>query len=419
MQVHTPEPTTVSGAGTGDPLGSSSARRALAGFFVSGVLLSFLGVILFSWQHHLTSQYGIVGLYYAGLIAGLVGSARISPALLRRKGLGWTLALACVLAGAAFLYLAFVSPPFSPWWRVAGMAIVGFAAGLLHTAIFHAISPMYRHDPAATVNLAGILFGSGCFALAIVISGTFYLYTAAAVQVWIAVIPALFGWMYWKTPFPTQHVEPALQQPQLREVLSELRSTGAVLLSLLLFFQLGNEWALAGWLPLFLSQRLGISPPSALGMLALYWFALTIGRAASQWILPRARHGRLLLATVTAAMFGCIILSATDNRFGAITGVLLVGLAFAPIYPLVVEKIGHRFPYYHPGFYNGIFSLAMAGGLLTPGMMGYVASVYGLRMIMLIPLIGSVVVFVLLLLIWLESRLRAYSSPPASSAHSA
>ncbi len=416
MQVHSPEPAAASLAGS-DPLGSSSARRALAGFFVSGVLLSFLGTILFSWEHHLTSQYGIVGLYYAGLIAGLVGSARFSPALLRRKGLGWTLALACLLAGAAFLYLAFVSPPYSAWWRVGGMTVVGFAAGLLHTAIFHAISPMYRHDPAATVNLAGILFESGCFALAILISGTLYLYTAAAVQVWIAIIPALFGWMYWRTPFPA--AEPTPQQPPSREILSELRSTGAVLLSLLLFFQLGNEWALAGWLPLFLSQRLGISPPSALGMLALYWLALTIGRAASQWILPRARHGRLLLATVTAAMFGCIILSVTDNRFGAITGVLLVGLAFAPIYPLVVEKIGHRFPYYHPGFYNGIFSLAMAGGLLTPGMMGYIASVYGLRMIMLIPLVGSVVVFVLLLLIWLEARLRAYNTPPASSAHSA
>lgn len=404
MQVHSPEPTTASNAG--DPLGSSSARRALAGFFISGVLLSFLGTILFSWQHHLTSQYGIVGLYYAGLIAGLVGSARISPALLRRKGLGWTLALACGLAGAAFLYLAFVSPPFSPWWRVAGMAVVGVAAGLLHTAIFHAISPMYRHDPAATVNLAGILFGSGCFALAILISGTFYLYTAAAVQVWIAVIPALFGWMYMRTPFPAQPAPP----PPARETLAELRSTGAVLLSLLLFFQLGNEWALAGWLPLFLSQRLGISPPSALGMLALYWLALTVGRAGSQWILPRARHGRLLLATVTAAMFGCVVLGATDNKFGAIAGVLLVGGAFAPIYPLVVEMIGHRFPYYHPGFYNGIFSLAMAGGLLTPGLMGYIASVWGLRAIMVLPLFGSVVVFVLLLLIWLESRLRAYSA---------
>src|SRR4029077_20065711 len=125
------------------------------------------------------------------------------------------------------------------------------------------------------------------------------------------------------------------------------------------------------------------------------------------------------LGTVTAAMFGCIVLGATNNKFGAITGVLLVGGAFAPIYPLVVEMIGHRFPYYHPGFYNGIFSLAMAGGLLTPGLMGYIASIEGPGAVMLLPLIGSVVVFVLLLLIWLESRLRAHSSPPASSAHSA
>jgi len=412
MQVHSPEPATTAPA-TGDPLGSSSARRALAGFFVSGVLLSFLGVILFSWQHHLTSQYGIVGLYYAGLIAGLIGAARISPALLRRKGLGWTLALACVLAGVAFLYLAFVSPPFSPWWRVGGMAVLGFAAGLLHTAIFHAISPMYRHDPAATVNLAGILFGLGCFSLAILISGTFYLYTAAAVQVWIAVIPAVFGWMYWRTPFPAQT---SLQPTAPAPALLDLQSVGAVLLSLLLFFQLGNEWALAGWLPLFLSQRLGISPPTALGMLALYWLALTVGRAASQWILPRARHGRLLLTTVTAAMFGCVILGATNNKFGAIAGILLVGGAFAPIYPLVVEKIGHRFPYYHPGFYNGIFSLAMAGGLLTPGLMGYFASLWGLSGIMMFPLIGSIVVFVLVMLIWLESRLSSHTTHPASSA---
>ena len=409
MQVHSPEPAIVSGPASGaDPLGSSSARRALAGFFISGVLLSFLGTILFSWQHHLTSQYGIVGLYYAGLIAGLVASARTSPALLRRKGIGWTLALACGLAGAAFLYLGFVSPPFSPWWRVGGMAVVGFSAGLLHTAIFQAISPMYRHDPAATVNLAGILFGAGCCFLAILISGTFYLYTAAAVQVWIAVIPALFGWMYRRTPFPAQ---PAPPHPPAKETLSELRSTGAVLLSLLLFFQLGNEWGVAGWIALFLSQRLGISPTTSLEILALYWLALTVGRAGSQWLLPRVRHGRLLLATVTAAMFGCVVLGATDNMFGAIVGALLVGGAFAPIYPLVVEMIGHRFPYYHPGFYNGIFSMAMAGGLLTPGLIGYIASVWGLRVIMLPPLIGSVVVFVLLMLIWLESRLSAHSRP--------
>ena len=49
-------------------------------------------------------------------------------------------------------------------------------------------------------------------------------------------------------------------------------------------------------------------------MLALYWLALLIGRVAAQWILPRARHGRMLLASVLAAMLGCVFLLATDNH---------------------------------------------------------------------------------------------------------
>ena len=91
-----------------------------------------------------------------------------------------------------------------------------------------------------------------------------------------------------------------------------------------------------------------------------------------------------------------MILLSTDNRFGAVSGILLLGGAFAPIYPLVVEKIGHRFPYFHPGFYNGIFSFAIAGGLLAPATLGYFASQWGVSVVMGLPLAGSAVVFVLL-----------------------
>jgi FHS family glucose/mannose:H+ symporter-like MFS transporter len=220
------------------------------------------------------------------------------------------------------------------------------------------------------------------------------------------VIPALFGWFYVRARFATQ---PVPHHPPLQAIFSEVRSPGAVLFSLLLFFQCGNEWALAGWLPLFLSQRLGISPATSILMLALYWLALLIGRVAAQWILPRARHGRILLASVLAAMLGCVFLMATDNQFGAMIGILLMGGAFAPIYPLVIEKIGHRFPNFHPGFYNGIFSLAIAGGLLAPCSLGYLASVWGVRVVMGLPLAGSAVVFVLLMLISLEARLSASS----------
>lgn len=382
------------------------ARRALGGFFVSGVLLQFLGAILPAWQHHLSSDYGVVGWYFVGLIVGLVSSTWISPTLMERKGTGWTLALACGLAGTAFLYLAFVSPPASPWWRVAGMAVIGVAAGLLHRAIFHAISPIYRHDPVATVNLAGILFGLGCLTVALLISGVFYIYTAPSIQVWIAVIPALFGWGCLKARFSPHAVPP---QPSPNVILSELRSPAAVLLSLLLFFQLGNEWAIAGWLPMYLSQRLGISPAAALETLALYWAALLIGRVGAQWFLPRWRHGRVLTASVLGSMLGCVILLATDNQFGAVMGILLVGASYAPIYPLVVEKIGRRFPYYHPGYYNGIFSFALAGGLLAPCMLGYFASLWGIQVVMALPLCGSLVVVGLLMVLWLEARFSTHA----------
>src|ERR1700733_2247553 len=158
---------------------------------------------------------------------------------------------------------------------------------------------------------------------------------------------------------------------------------------------------------MFLSQRLGISPATSILMLAMYWFALLIGRVVAQWILPRARHGRILGLSVLASMLGCVLLMATDNRSGAIIGILLIGGSFAPIYPLVVEKIGNRFPYYHPGFYNGIFSLAIAGGLLAPCTLGFFASVWGIRVVMGLPLAGSSVVCVLLILLSLEARLSA------------
>jgi FHS family glucose/mannose:H+ symporter-like MFS transporter len=389
-------------------LAPPGARRALAGFFVSGILLAFLGAILPSWGHHLQSDYWMIGLYFVALIAGVLASAQLAPPLMERKGLGWIITCACAAAALALLYLAFFSPPYAAWWRLPGILFLGAAAGLLHTAIFHAISPMYRHDPAATVNLAGILFGLGCFTVAFVISRLFYSYTAAAIQIWIALIPAFFAVGYARSRFLAQ---PASLPPSAHAILAELKSPSAVLLSLVLFFQLGNEWAIAGWLPLFLSQRLGMSPASSILILSLYWLALLVGRVVAQWVLPRIRHTRILTLSVLVSMFACVILIATDNRFGAVTGVLLLGGSFAPIYPLVVEKIGNRFPSYHPGFYNGIFSLAMAGGLLAPCALGYFAWLLDVRAVMALPLVGSVVVFVLLGLIWLEARLQTYLHP--------
>jgi MFS transporter, FHS family, glucose/mannose:H+ symporter len=382
-------------------LDAPGSRKALGGFFVSGLLLSFIGVILPAWGHHLTSDYSTISLYFLGLNAGILLAIRAAPALIGWRGIGTTLVTGCATACGSILFLASVSPPANYWWRILGLAGIGLAAGLLHSAVFHAISPIYQHDPAATTNVGGICFGLGCFAMAILVSAGYYRYTVPSLLILIAAIPGFFAIAYSKVHYAAE----PLDHLPLKQVLRDFRSPGAVLFSLLLFFQFGNEWSIAGWLSIFLIQRLGMSPTSALLVLAVYWLALLIGRVAAQAILPRVSHAKLLLGSVLAALFGCLILSTTDNVFGAVMGILLVGGGFAPIYPLVVEKIGSRFPYYHPGVFNGIFSFAFTGAMLAPCLVGLIAGYTGVQAVMWIPLVGSCMVFVLLLCLWLEARL--------------
>jgi MFS family permease len=389
-------------------------RRALAGFFVCGLLLSFTGAILLAWGHHISSHYLTIGLYFLSLTAGILVSLRLAQALLPSKGVGFVLMLGCTVACGAILFLAGVGPPVPAAWRMAGLAGIGVAAGLLQAAIFQAISPMYERDRAATVNLAGMLLGGGCLAMALLVSGTFYVYTAPSILILVATIPGLFAIMYARTSYPAR---PLPQHVSIVEGLKQLRSPIAVLLALLLFFQFGNEWSMAGWLPLFLVQRLGISPEQSLQLLALYWVALIAGRILAQSILPHVSHAKLLFLSAIAAVFGSLVLAVTNNRFGAIAGVLLIGGAWAPIYPLVVEKIGSRFPSYRPGFFNGIFSIAFTGALLAPCSLGFFVELWGIRAVMALPVAGTILVSVLVLAIWLEARIsgaqgrRSVASP--------
>ena len=139
----------------------------------------------------------------------------------------------------------------------------------------------------------------------------------------------------------------------------------------------------------------------------VYWLALLVGRIAAQALLPRVSHGKLLIASCLAAILGSVILITTNNRFGAWSGILMLGTGFAMIYPLAVEKIGHRFPNYHPGFYNGIFSFGIVGGLLAPWTLGFAAEAWGIQAVMLLPLAGTMMVFLLVVLLWIENRLTA------------
>jgi fucose permease len=373
-------------------------QSALPGFLLSGFLLALLGAILPAWDYHRDpSDFTAVANYFLTFAVGLVAAPPLAQRVMKRRGISFLLVLACAISCVSLIYLAIVSPPYATWWRVAGLLLLGVGGGLLNVGLFHALSGAYTVDAAGTVNRGGIWYGLGCLAATLLV----YFYVEPKILLVMAIAPAVFAILFSRSKFPSAR-EGA--HPTIRQALDDFRSPGAILFALLLFFQFGNEWSIAGWLPLLLIRRIGLSPREALFLLALYWFFLMAGRVLAVAILPRVRHGRLLLGSVFSALFGCLILYFTNNWFGAASGVFFLGAGYASIYPLVAEAIGRRFPYFHPGFFNGIFSLALVGGLVAPATVGYAAEVFGVGVVIGIPLVGTFLVLVLVPLIWLESK---------------
>ena len=394
----------MSSASPNPEVGLADGGKALAGFLLSGFLLALLGAILPAWRYNRVedpSDFIAVGNYFLSLGVGIVAASAVARRVMARWSVTFLLVFGCGISCLALLFLAWAAPPHSDWWRVAALLVLGTGAGSLNMALFHAISKRYQADAAGTVNLAGAWYGLGCLAATLLVAGTFYAYSVTTILIFMAVVPGVFAVLYGRR---APVLPPKAAPPTLRQALEEFRSPGAVMFALLLFFQFGNEWSVAGWLPLFLLRRIEMSPTAALLILALYWSFLMGGRLVAVAILPRVRHRRLLLWSLAASLFGCFVLFFTDNQFGAAMGVIFLGCGYASIYPLVAEAIGHRFPYYHPGFFNGIFSLALLGGLLAPATLGYAASVLGVRVVMALPLIGTCVVMLLLVGIWLEAK---------------
>lgn len=400
------------------------ARDWTSGFMVLGVFAGILGSLLVAWQYHVDTDPGIIGLHFLGLNAGYVAGAASSQRLLRRFAIRWTAVASCLLGCAALLALALVPPPWPAGYRIAGLSLLGLAAGGLGAALLHVLEPYFRTSPAWAINITGAMFGLGCALATSTVAATYFVFNSLIARSALAGIPLVFAILFWKSRFPAARVAfpVRVEEEKSRRALGDLRNTAAVLFSLLLFFQSGNEWVIAGWLPLFLIRRLGSNPIWAILALAIYFLSLTAGRLVGRRLFPAVSHRRLLLSGTALAMAGYLLLGLTSTMPLAWIAVITIGAGFAPIYPLLAETLDDRFSY-HPGFYNGLFTIAITGAMCVPWLIGYVDSFWGIRYLMLIPAFGSIVVLGLTLSLMFEAKLmrrpKQEEPPPKAAAAAA
>jgi fucose permease len=386
------------------PFASGSATW-MAGFFLLGILLGMLGSLVIIWHYHIDQEPRVIGLHFLGMGAGFVLTSMFSPRAMGAVPVRSIGICASILASLSLVGLAWLSPPADFAWRIGALTVAGAAAGALTYSLFYANQSRFESSPASSANHAGALFVGGGLLATAVVGSTYFSGSIQIQTLLLAVVPAFYLLILLFNQFG-----PAIGKPQqqhedlLRDTVKDLRSIATMLFSLLIFFQFACEWAMAGWLPLFLTHTLGLNPVVAIAALGAYFLALMIGRLVAQVLLPIVNHRKMLLSSVAAAMGGYLLLSLTEVTGLALVAAVIVGLGHAPIYPLIAERLDHRFSY-HPGFYSGAISFAMTGAMATPWLLGYVAEYLGMRAVMLIPSIASVVVLGLAILIMLESRL--------------
>ena len=108
---------------------------------------------------------------------------------------------------------------------------------------------------------------------------------------------------------------------------------------LIYFLYVAAEVGVASWETTHLAPYLGVE--TAAGLTALFWGALTLGRFIAAPLSSRVRSGDLVLGSATLVLVGILL---TFFIPVAPWAYVLVGLAFAPMFPTGISWLQEAFP---------------------------------------------------------------------------
>jgi fucose permease len=97
------------------------------------------------------------------------------------------------------------------------------------------------------------------------------------------------------------------------------------------------EYCILLWAPAFLEQVVGFAPASAAMAAAGFPLGVLLGRIALSALVQRVAQRRLLLGALAIGFLGFLVYWSFGQPAIAVTGVFIIGLGVAPLYPLSVH----------------------------------------------------------------------------------
>jgi fucose permease len=303
---------------------------------------STLGLLWPSMRLSFGEPVGALGfLLVFGVIASVMASAATGR-ILSRMRVGPVVALGTLLSAVALAAEA-LAP--SLWVFTGGIVVFGVGFGLIDSALnAHAAS----HFGARDVNWMHASYGLGAIVGPLLVTALLgdgitwrWAYgTIAVTQVAVACVLTVARRNWGTDPVrsrPAPDRESA-GRPRRR------KAGPAVVLTALAFTaaETGLESGAGIWGYIFLTARRGLQRDAAGVAVSAYWATMFLGRVILGPAAERIGPARVLAGTVASVPAGAALMAVPGPRILAVIGMMTVGLAAAPIFPLLTLTTAQR-----------------------------------------------------------------------------
>ncbi len=158
-----------------------------------------------------------------------------------------------------------------------------------------------------------------------------------------------------------------------------------------------------GWASTYLVQVRGVTEERAAAFASLVFIGLTVGRFIGGFIMDKLGDRKMIILGTVIAVCGIAILFLPfENEIFAISGFIITGLGYAPIYPCIIHATPENFGAENSGAIIGIqMASAYVGSTFMPPLYGLLGRLIGFE---IMPV--YLTLFVVFMIIMIEKTFR-------------
>jgi fucose permease len=182
-----------------------------------------------------------------------------------------------------------------------------------------------------------------------------------------------------------EHQDATKKPASLGSCLSLLKNKYVLMMVASIFVYVGAEVSMSSGVPILLKENFGILGFGLWVSWAIFFLPILIGRFGGSIILSWLSPKKFLIITTLVAGIGVLAIFSS-NVILTYVGIILVGLGFANIFPLVFSITIEHMPQ-RSNELSGLMVMAISGGAIIPLIMGKVADGGGVLISFVVPLV--------------------------------